>query len=142
MKVHVSFTKGTQTKLQGKTEKYVVLIWVHDMWHHCAPYIHPYQLHDDCTRSLIFIFIFQVFLLQLFLAETFSSLVVIIGPRFQAIKLAQIKEKKFEKKKKRGKKSFAHFFFAIATIIKSHIQEGWRNVLVHLSHLTKAKENS
>lgn len=103
MKVHVSFTKGTQTKLQGKTEKYVVLIWVHDMWHHCAPYIHPYQLHDDCTRSLIFIFIFQVFLLQLFLAETFSSLVVIIGPRFQAIKLAQIKEKKFEKKTKRKK---------------------------------------
>ena len=28
-------------------------------------HMHPYQLHDDCTRSLIFILIFKVFLLQL-----------------------------------------------------------------------------
>lgn len=113
MKVHVSFTKvRRQKKNGGKNREYVMLIWVHDMWHHCAPYTYPYQLHDD-AHVLKFLFLFLRSFFCNFIAKTFSSLVVIIGSRFWTIKLAQIKEKK----KRKEKRALPTFSLQIASIL-------------------------
>lgn len=56
--------RNVDKKIRVKNRESVMLIWVHDMWHHYAPYTSipaPWW----STRSQIFIFIFKVFLLQL-----------------------------------------------------------------------------